>query len=225
MTVTNFCTSCGTQVPPNSRFCTSCGAQAAAAPPPAVNAAPPVPPYAAAQAAPAYAAPAAAPAAPWAPSPSAPPPPWAAQAAPIAGAIPIPQRRESHWKRNVVVGVVVFIAAVIGISLLATSGPADAVDRHLSLLAKGDVATAYAETDPGFKQAASPAQFAQIVATYPILKNNTASWTSRSVTGDQGIVQGTLTAPDKSRANVEYHLAKGSDGTWRVLGFQVTPVP
>lgn len=198
-TAASFCTSCGAQLAAGARFCPSCGATvapSAAVPSPAP--APPPPPM---QAAP-------------------PPPPWSApaQAIPVA-----PARSQSHWKRNLVIGVIAFLVLVIGGSLLLTSGPADAVDRHLSLLAQGDLQTAYAEMSPGFKGQVTYAQFAELIQRYPILRKNTASWTSRSVSGNEGIVEGTLTAPDGGRAKVEYHVSN-ADGTWRVMGFGVEPI-
>ncbi|MBU6422399.1 MAG: DUF4864 domain-containing protein [Chloroflexi bacterium] len=202
-TAGGFCTSCGAPLTAGTRFCTSCGAQSAA--PPTVNV-------------PLAQSPASA-----SPPPAAPPPPWtsAAQAGPAA--IPVPPKKGGHTLRNILLGALVFVVGVIGLALFATSGPADAVERHLSLLAKGDVTTAYAETDPMFKQGVSQAQFATLVQRYPILTKSSASWDSRSTEGDQGLVTGTLTAPDGSRAKVEYHVLKGSDGTWRIIGFGVTP--
>lgn len=135
-----------------------------------------------------------------------------------------PARRASHWKRNFAVLALVVIAGAISLALFATSGPADAVERHLSLLAKGDLQTAYAGTDPRFQQQVSFAAFTQLIERYPILTRGTASWTSRSVNGDEAVVRGALTAADQTRADVEFHLAKGSDGAWRIMGFGVTPV-
>lgn len=197
----SFCPSCGSALAQDARFCTGCGAQIAA--PIAANAAPP-----------AVSAVPATPAAPWASQPS-------PQAAPWATA---PVRRQSHWMRNVAIVVVLLIVGVIGLALVATSGPAEAVDRHLSLLAKGDLQTAYSETSDGFKGQVTFAQFTQLVATYPILKQNTASWTSRSINGNEAVIEGTLTAPDQSKAKAEYNLTNAGDGTWRIMGIGVTPV-
>lgn len=127
--------------------------------------------------------------------------------------------------RNILVVVVLLIVGVIGIAFLATSGPVEAVDRHLSLLAQGDVQTAYAETGDGFKGQVTFAKFTQLVDSYPILRKNTAVWTSRSINGDEAVIEGTLTAPDQTtKATAEFHLAKGSDGTWRIIGLGVTPL-
>ncbi len=200
-----FCTSCGTRLGAGARFCTSCGAAvpasaASAALPPATG------PYAA-------------------PAIAVPPPPWSPQAAQAGAAYPVPRRRESHWKRNFAVGVLVFLAAVLGLVFVATSGPVEAVERHLSLVARGDLRTAYAEATDGFKGQVTFERFAQLVEAYPILKKNSATWTSRSINGDEAVIEGTLTGPDgTTRSKAEYHLAKGADGTWRVMGFGVTPL-
>lgn len=136
-----------------------------------------------------------------------------------------PAKKKGHTLRNILLGVIVVIAAAIGGSLLMTAGPADAVERHLSLVQAGDLQTAYAEAAPSFRQTATMAQFTQIVTSYPILKKSTASWTSREVNGDEALIKGTLTGSDGKRANVEYHLSRGADDKWRVMGFGVVPVP
>lgn len=221
----NFCPSCGSALAQDARFCTGCGAQTAspvAAAPTAVPMAPPVAP----PPAPAWAQ--QPPPPPWAPQPSAqipPAAPWAAQpspqAAPWAAA---PVRKSSHWMRNILIVVLLLIVGVIGLAFLATSGPVEAVDRHLSLLAKGDLQTAYAETGNGFKGQVTLAQFTQLVDSFPILRKNTAVWTSRSINGDDAVIEGALTAPDQSKATAEFHLAKGSEGTWRIIGIGVKPL-
>ncbi|MBI2983688.1 MAG: DUF4864 domain-containing protein [Chloroflexi bacterium] len=199
--VASFCTNCGAQVAAGARFCTACGSPVTATAP-GIAATP-------------AAMPASRPAAP------PPPPPWSAPVPQVAAA----PRRTSHWKRNLVVVVLVFLVGVIGLAFFATSGPVEAVDRHLALLAQGDLRTAYAETSDVFKGQVTFEKFSQMVASYPILKQNTAVWTSRSINGDEAIIEGTLTAPDQTtKAKAEYHLASGSDGTWKITGFGVTPL-
>ena len=214
----SFCPSCGNALAQDARFCTGCGAQIAV--PVAASAAPaapaaPSPPIGSAQQAPPP---------PWAGQPAPQAAPWAAQPSPQAPWAAAPARKSSHWMRNVAIVVVLLIVGVIGLAFLATSGPVEAVDRHLSLLAQGDLQTAYAETSDGFKGQVTFAQFTQLVATYPILKQNTASWTSRSINGNEAVIEGTLTAPDQSKAKAEYNLTNGGDGTWRILGIGVTPL-
>lgn len=116
-------------------------------------------------------------------------------------------------------GIALFVVAVIAIALVATSGPADAVTAHMTALAKGDDAAAYALTSSGFRSETSAAQFTAFVNANPILRNGTVSIGEREVSGDTAAVTAELTAPDGSKRTLDVQLVKEED--WRIAGYRL----
>jgi len=201
-----FCPNCGKQLPKDSHFCPACGHVIEDAP-------------AGAGAASAQTAAKAAPKAAAAPDP-APPAPAAAAA---------PAKKPGLWKRmktwqKIVLGVVVFIIAVIWLALAATGGLVKPVERHFAALRGGDAVGAYSELSIAARQQMSLDSFKAMVEGSPALVHVTGeSFSSRKVTNGQGQLEGTLDLENGGKLPIEIRLVK-ENGQWKILGYRLNPV-
>ena len=198
-----FCPNCGKQLPKDSHFCPACGH---------------VVEEASADAASPQATPKAAPKAAAAPDP-APPAPAAAAA---------PATKPGLWKRmktwqKIVLGVVVFIIAVIWLALAATGGLVKPVERHFAALHAGDLVGAYSELSVAARQQTSLDGFKAMVEGSPAFAHVTGeSFTSRKVENGQGSLEGELKLDGGGKLPIEIRLVK-ENGQWKILGYRITP--
>lgn len=143
-----------------------------------------------------------------------------AQPASPAAAAPAPKKKGGVLKivLGVIGGFVALIVLIIMLALWATSGLLDPVQRHFDALKAGDMIAAYAETSSAFRQQTSPQQYADFVASYPIMTNYTdLSFGARSFENDDGKLEATLTGPDGVAVPMEVLLIK-ENGNWKILG-------
>jgi hypothetical protein len=127
------------------------------------------------------------------------------------------------WKK-ILLGILAFIILVVVLSFWLTSGMSDVANKQLDALRKGDINTAYSLTSKAFHDDTSLDKFQLFMDKYPAFKNNReASWGSRQVSGNTGVLVGTLTANDGTAMQVEYHFIK-ENNEWKILGFGLTNV-
>lgn len=193
-----FCPNCGKQLPKDSHFCPACGHVIEEAP---------------ADASPKAAAKAAA-----APDPA----PAAAPAGDPAAKKPGLWKRMKTWQK-IVLGVVVFIIAVIWLALAATSGLVKPVERHFAALHSGDLVGAYGELSVAARQQTSLDGFKAMVEGSPAFAHVTGeSFTSRKVENGQGSLEGELKLDGGGKLPIEIRLVK-ENGQWKILGYRITP--
>ncbi|MEZ5840062.1 MAG: DUF4864 domain-containing protein [Hyphomicrobiales bacterium] len=147
----------------------------------------------------------------------------AAPAASAAAAAPpaIPAKKSMAVWKKIVLGVIGFIAVIVGFALFATSGLIEPIDRQIAALKAGDVPAAYAETSMAFQKATSAEDFAAFVSANPILSEITDhTFTERSFENDLGTVRGTLKTSDGGALPVEYKLIK-ENGAWKILAISL----
>jgi hypothetical protein len=204
-----FCPNCGKPVPPESKFCPSCG-NAVAAATPGGSAAPAAPSFAAA----------------------APPPPPPPQFNPgPAGTFPQEPaptfwdklRAMKTWKK-VLIGIALFIVAVVALAMFATSGLDKPVQRHFAALRAGDIVGAYGELSIAARQQTSLDDFKTMLTNTPALIHVTGqSFSSRETNNGQGQLEGTLEIEGGGKLPIEIRLVKEND-EWKILAYHVTPV-
>jgi hypothetical protein len=125
---------------------------------------------------------------------------------------------------GVVGGFIAFVALIIVVAFVATSGPVKAVDGQLALLRENKAEEAYKNMAKDFQNAVSLEEFQNVLTAYPSLKNNaSASWSSRSIENDTGTLQGELKAKDGGVTPITFTLVK-ENGEWRILNFEIKPV-
>jgi hypothetical protein len=196
-------------VPPESKFCPSCG-NAVAAPTPGGSAAPAAPSFTAA-----------------APPSSAPPVfnPGPAGTFPQEPAPTFWERLRAMktWKK-VLIGIVLFIIAVVALAMFATSGLDKPVDRHFAALRAGDIVGAYSELSIAARQQTSLDDFKTMLVNTPALTHVTGeSFSSRTVSNGQGQLEGTLDIEGGGKLPIEIRLVKENDA-WKILAYHVTPI-
>jgi len=125
--------------------------------------------------------------------------------------------------KKILIGLVVFIIAVVLLANFATQGIADVAQNQLSALRSGDSAKAYSYTSKDFQKATSLEAFKTFVKGYPSLsQNESASFTTKQIENNLGTLKGSLKAKDGSVTPVEYQLVKeGSD--WKILNLRLNP--
>ena len=204
-----FCPDCGKPVPPESKFCPSCGH--------AINAATP-----GASAAPAGASfKAAAP-------PSGAPPGFNPGPAGTFPQEPAPSfwgrlRAMKTWKK-VLLGIVLFIVAVVALAMFLTSGLDKPVQHHFAALRAGDVIGAYSDLSIVARQQTSLDDFKTMLTNNPGLTHVTdESFSSRETNNGQGQLEGSLEIEGGGKLPIEIRLVKEND-EWKILAYHVTPI-
>lgn len=125
--------------------------------------------------------------------------------------------------KKILIGLVVFIIAIVLLANFATQGIADVAQNQLSALRSGDSAKAYSYTSKDFQKATSLEEFKVFVKSYPSLsQNESVSFTTKAIENNLGTLKGSLKAKDGSVTPVEYQLVKeGSD--WKILNLRLNP--
>lgn len=125
--------------------------------------------------------------------------------------------------KKILIGIVIFIVAIILLANMATKGIADVAQAQLVALRSGDVTKAYSYTSKDFQKATSLENFKKFVSAYPSLsKNKNVSFTSKEIENNLGTLKGSLNAEDGSVTPVEYKLVKeGSE--WKILNIKLNP--
>lgn len=127
------------------------------------------------------------------------------------------------WKK-VVLGIVVFIFAVIGLAMWGTSGLDKPVESHFASLKAGDVVGAYAQLSVAARNATSLDDFKVMLKSVPSLSRVTGtSFTSRKVENGQGRLEGSLELEGGGKLPVEIVLVK-ENGEWKILAYHAKEV-
>ena len=204
-----FCPNCGKSLPSESKFCPSCG-NATNAATPGASAAPAAPSFTAA-----------------APPSSAPP---VFNPGP-AGTFP-QEPAPSFWARlgkmktwkKVLLGIALFIVAVVALALFMTSGLDKPVQHHFAALRAGDVIGAYSDLSIVARQQTSLDDFKTMLTNNPGLTHVTdESFSSRETNNGQGLLEGSLEIEGGGKLPIEIRLVKEND-EWKILAYHVTPV-
>jgi hypothetical protein len=132
-------------------------------------------------------------------------------------------RAMKTWKK-VLLGIALFIVAVIALAMFATSGLDKPVQRHFAALHAGDVVGAYSELSIAARQQTSLDDFKTMLTNTPALMHVTdESFSSRTYSNGQGQLEGTLDIEGGGKLPIEIRLVKEND-TWKILAYHVTPV-
>lgn len=133
-------------------------------------------------------------------------------------------RRLKTWKK-VLIGIFVFIVGIVTLAMCMTSGLQDPVERHFASVHSGDLTAAYAELSIATRHDVSEADFKAMLERNPALTHVTGlSFSSRSYSGDQGQVEGTLELDGGGKLPISVRLVK-ENGTWKILSYHVTASP
>lgn len=115
----------------------------------------------------------------------------------------------------------IFAFLIIRITFLLTSAIVDVAHHELDALREGDIALAYSYTSKDFQQVQSFDHFKSFMDNHPDLKNNTgASFYSRSIKNEKGILMGSLYVKDGKKIPIRIILIN-EDGNWKIQSIAI----
>lgn len=116
----------------------------------------------------------------------------------------------------ILLGFLIFVALILRIAFLATSGIVDVATGQLTALRNGDMVLAYSYTSKEFQKADSLDDFQKFLDAHPaLLKNESVSFDSRSIENKQGVLIGKLYSKGGVATPIKYYLVK-ENGVWKV---------
>jgi hypothetical protein len=114
-----------------------------------------------------------------------------------------------------------FVLFLVGLPLLLSRGPVEAVRAQLAELKSGQTDAAYARLTSSYREVVSREAFAGFVLRHPSLKDNADStFLSRSIQNDRAELGGYLVAAGGQREDARYRLEK-EGGDWKVASIEV----
>jgi hypothetical protein len=116
---------------------------------------------------------------------------------------------------KVVVGILVVVAVVVVIALRATSGLTESADAFFQALKRKDLAAARGAMAEEFRATTGDADLAAFVSSSALGGYKSASWSSRSVSGDRGTLEGSLVTETGGTIPMKVELVK-EGGAWRI---------
>ena len=120
---------------------------------------------------------------------------------------------------KIFLGLVVVIALFIAGVFFLTSGMADTVNAFFTEINSGNFEKAKGYLSEEFKKATSDDQLKQFLAASSLKDYASASWNSRSFSGAQGEISGTVTTKTGGTLPVKVNLVK-ENGEWKILYLQ-----
>lgn len=121
---------------------------------------------------------------------------------------------------KVMLGLVGFIALVVGGAFWLTSGIVKQADLFFDHVGQKNYEAAYDMTSQEFRTISSMEDIEAVLAPYELENLDFTTWTSREVENGMGRVVGTLTLKDGTVYNAEMQFSK-EDGEWKVLYVEV----
>lgn len=106
--------------------------------------------------------------------------------------------------------------SVVVLVFLLTGGAVDAGGKFLALIGDGKIAEAYQSTAAPFQAQQSLAQFTSVAQKLGLNHFKSASWSSRSMDGNQASLEGMAKTAEGGAVPLAIKLLK-ENGTWKVL--------
>jgi hypothetical protein len=119
-----------------------------------------------------------------------------------------------------VIGIVMVIGAgIVGVVFYATSGLPESADAFFQQVAQGQASAAYQSTAAEFRAGTSEPEFMQFLKTTALTEYQSASWSSRSIESDRGILEGTVTTTSGGKIPLRVEFVK-EDGAWKIYAIR-----
>ncbi len=120
---------------------------------------------------------------------------------------------------NILVGVVIFIIAVVGFVIYLTQDLVKLVKQQAQMLREGNIRGAYDQCfSIGFKESVPFDQFENIIQVGRLKENKKIKIHSRQINRDQAQVSGTMVRQDGAAIPINYTFIK-EHGGWKIIGF------
>jgi len=117
---------------------------------------------------------------------------------------------------KVLLVVLAMVVVLVGLVFWGTRGLPEAADSFFGLIRDGKVHDAYLATAEEFQAATGVDGFQQFLQTTSLSEFQSASWSSRSISGDTGQLEGSVTTRTGAQIPLRLDLVK-ENGAWRIL--------
>lgn len=124
--------------------------------------------------------------------------------------------------KKVLIGLAILAVIVVVIIVIVfrmTSGIVDVTDKFFAAVAEGDYETAHAYLSEDFKAATSMDELKQFLDQSAIGEYSQGHWSSRSISGGQGELEGEIETRDGGSIPIKLAFVK-EDGDWKILSIQ-----
>lgn len=119
-------------------------------------------------------------------------------------------------------GLVLAIGAIVWLAMTLTSGLPKVAEAFFSAVKAGDYAKAYQQTSAGFKANMTQESMKQWLEQSGLTDYAGATWHSRSVSNQQGKLQGTVKTSSGGTIPLTIELVKEADG-WKIQHLEKAP--
>jgi hypothetical protein len=117
-----------------------------------------------------------------------------------------------------IIAVIIIIAVVVVFQL--TSGIVDVADDFLTEIGEGNLSRAYTEyLSEDFRAATSLEELEYFLNQTALINYSEASWDSRSISGDEGDLEGSVRTSDGGTIPVKFTFVKEND-CWKILSIE-----
>lgn len=116
---------------------------------------------------------------------------------------------------KILIGVVALAAVAVGVVLMMTAGLPDAADRFFAEVKAGNHAGAYRQLSADFRASTSERQFVAFLEGSALAKFADVSWNSRSISGGQGELVGTVVSDSGGVVPITLGFVKEND-QWKI---------
>lgn len=116
----------------------------------------------------------------------------------------------------VVLGLVVFVGAIIGLVFWLTGGAVRSGEEFLALISEERISEAYESAAAGLRSQQDAASFESAVRAIGLTEYESASWGQRQIQNDRATLDGSVTTVDGGTIPLTMELVNEDDG-WRVL--------
>lgn len=127
---------------------------------------------------------------------------------------------------KVVLAVLVLIVLVIAVSVVSvfrmTSGLVDSADQFFLAVQEKDYSKAYSQLAEDFRASTDFQQFESFLQSTALVNYKSASWTSRSISGGTGELEGSVKTQDGGEVPIGVKLVKEKDD-WKILSLVKEP--
>jgi hypothetical protein len=117
-------------------------------------------------------------------------------------------------------GVAVLAGVIVALVFTLTAGAAGAADEFLALVGRGRYEEAYRSTAPQFQAQTSLETFRATMQRYGVDKYQSASWSSREISGGRATLEGTIKTRDGGSVAVKAILVE-TGGQWKMYGLNL----
>ena len=118
--------------------------------------------------------------------------------------------------KKIILGLVAFVALVFVIILYTTSGITEAAERFFTQVQQHHYTEAYRSLSADFRQVTSQEQMVAFLKATGLDDYQQASWGNRSIEGNHGKLEGSITTRSGGAIPIVIKLIKGAEERWQI---------